>query len=357
MRPVLSPFTVALLAVALAGCSAPDRGVAPTTAATSSAPASSGAAPPRTGITAEPRSTAFPVQARDLRLVRLGTDELALQFEFANNTDRPVSPDKLGIDQIERIMMLVDLPRGTTYEMLTAQGLGGRLSENNGDQVPPGGAATVTAVFPAPPAETTGLTVLIDGMLPAQVPVQPVGSPTLVDDPVLHASSEGEPRVGTVLCPAVGPADAGGTKKTVIRLPADVLFAFGSAELTPAAQQAIAAVDDEIGSGGTGTVTVEGHTDAVGSDADNQSLSERRAASVRTALEAALGSSYRYTAVGFGRPRRWRRTPSRTAATTPTAAPSTGGWRSAPGPSNRCRRRSSRCRRPATWPMPGCAPR
>ena len=300
MRAVLSPFTVALLAVALAGCSAPDRGVAPTTAATSSAPASSGAAPPRTGITAEPRSTAFPVQARDLRLVRLGTDELALQFEFANNTDRPVSPDKLGIDQIERIMMLVDLPRGTTYEMLTAQGLGGRLSENNGDQVPPGGAATVTAVFPAPPAETTGLTVLIDGMLPAQVPVQPVGSPTLVDDPVLHASSEGEPRVGTVLCPAVGPADAGGTKKTVIRLPADVLFAFGSAELTPAAQQAIAAVDDEIGSGGTGTVTVEGHTDAVGSDADNQSLSERRAASVRTALEAALGSSYRYTAVGFG---------------------------------------------------------
>jgi hypothetical protein len=103
-----------------------------------------------------------------------------------------------------------------------------------------------------------------------------------------------------VLCPAVGPADAGGTKKTVIRLPADVLFAFGSAELTPAAQQAIAAVDDEIGSGGTGTVTVEGHTDAVGSDADNQSLSERRAGSVRTALEAALGSSYRYTAVGFG---------------------------------------------------------
>ena len=103
-----------------------------------------------------------------------------------------------------------------------------------------------------------------------------------------------------MLCPAVGPADAGGTKKTVIRLPADVLFAFGSAELTPAAQQAIAAVDDEIGSGGTGTVTIEGHTDAVGSDADNQALSERRAAAVRAALEAELGSGYQYTSVGFG---------------------------------------------------------
>ena len=33
--------------------------------------------------------------------------------------------------------MLVDLPRGTTYEMLTAKGHDGRLSENNGDHVPP----------------------------------------------------------------------------------------------------------------------------------------------------------------------------------------------------------------------------
>jgi hypothetical protein len=59
-----------------------------------------------------------------------------------------MSPDTLGIDRIERIMMLVDLPRSTTYEMLTAQGLGGRFSESNGDQVAPGQASTVTAVFP-----------------------------------------------------------------------------------------------------------------------------------------------------------------------------------------------------------------
>ncbi len=79
-----------------------------------------------------------------------------------------MSPDTLGIDQHERIMMLVDLPRGTTYEMLNEQGLNGRLSANNGDDVPPGGAITVTAVFPAPPEETTELAVLIDGMLPVR---------------------------------------------------------------------------------------------------------------------------------------------------------------------------------------------
>jgi OmpA family len=86
----------------------------------------------------------------------------------------------------------------------------------------------------------------------------------------------------------------------VIRLPSDVLFAFGKAELTPAAQAAIEAVDDDIGSGGSGTVTVEGHTDSIGSDPDNQALSERRAAAVRAALEPVLGSSYQYESVGFG---------------------------------------------------------
>jgi hypothetical protein len=89
----------------------------------------------------------------------------------------------------------------------------------------------------------------------------------------------------------------------VIRLPGDVLFAFGSAELSPAAQEAIAAVDDEIGSGGTGTVTIEGHTDAIGGDADNQALSERRAAAVRSAVEKALGLGYQYRSVGFGEAR------------------------------------------------------
>jgi len=303
MRAARSPFAVALLALALAGCSGPGAGTAGAIPSTTAPTPSTAAAAPGSGITAEPLSTALPVQARDLRLVRVGADEVALQFEFANGTDRSISPDTLGIDQIERIMMLVDLPRGTAYEMLSAEGLTGRLSENNGDDVPPGGVVTVTAVFPAPPVETAALTVLIDGMLPVDVPVQPVGAPTPVDDPVLQAGGAGEPRIGTVLCPAVGPSDTGGTRKTVIRLPADVLFAFGSAELTPAAEQAIAPVDDEIGSGGTGTVTIEGHTDAIGSDADNQALSERRAAAVRGALEKALGPGYQYTLVGFGETR------------------------------------------------------
>jgi len=291
-------MAVAALAVVLAGCSTPVAGTG--TAGDVTAAPTTTAGPPGSGITAEASSSAFAVQGRDLRLVRVGTNELALQFAFFNGTDREITPDKLGIDQIERTIMVVDLPRSTAYRILNGDGLDGRLSDSNGDTVPPGGTVLVTAMFAAPPEDATQLAVIIDGLLPVQVPVQPAGSPALVDDPVLRTTGRGGPEPEPVTCAAVGPADSGGTKKTVIRLPSDVLFAFGSAELTPAAQAAIEAVDDDIGSGGSGTVTVEGHTDSIGSDPDNQALSERRAAAVRAALEPVLGSSYQYESVGFG---------------------------------------------------------
>jgi hypothetical protein len=202
-------FAVVLVAAALAGCSAPVSGVAAGAAGPAPTPvpasATASAAASGTGVNAESLSTALPVQARNLRLVRVGADEVALQFEFANTGDRPVTPDALGIDQYRRVLMLVDLPRSTAYEIRDAQGNDGRISESNGEQVPPGGAVTVTAVFTAPPPEVTALTAFIDGFLPVAVPVQPAGSPTLVDDPVLTATGTSPPNVKPVLCTAAGP--------------------------------------------------------------------------------------------------------------------------------------------------------
>ena len=105
-------------------------------------------------------------------------------------------------------------------------------------------------------------------------------------------------------------------------------------------------------------MTIEGHTDAIGSDADNQALSERRAAAVRGALEAALGSGYQYTSVGFGETRPvapntkpdgsddpdGRALNRRVEIRTGSAEPVAGDPGAAAG-------------RPATWPTPGCAPR
>ncbi|MFB4394147.1 MULTISPECIES: OmpA family protein [unclassified Pseudomonas] len=59
-----------------------------------------------------------------------------------------------------------------------------------------------------------------------------------------------------------------------------VLFAFDSAALSTAAQQRLQGLLPKLGDPAVTAVKVVGHTDSVGSDAYNQGLSERRAASV-----------------------------------------------------------------------------
>jgi outer membrane protein OmpA-like peptidoglycan-associated protein len=61
----------------------------------------------------------------------------------------------------------------------------------------------------------------------------------------------------------------------------DVLFRSGSSELLPAARERLAKVSGIVLAYPTLHVTVEGHTDSVGTDDYNQQLSERRAQTVR----------------------------------------------------------------------------
>lgn len=66
----------------------------------------------------------------------------------------------------------------------------------------------------------------------------------------------------------------------VIDLPADVLFEFDQATLTPAAEDALGKASDLIRRSPAGPIRVIGHTDAKGDDAYNQRLSEARAQAV-----------------------------------------------------------------------------
>lgn len=59
----------------------------------------------------------------------------------------------------------------------------------------------------------------------------------------------------------------------------NVLFAFDSSELTPAAQQQLQALVPKLSDPSVSRVRVVGHTDSKGTDAYNQALSERRASS------------------------------------------------------------------------------
>jgi outer membrane protein OmpA-like peptidoglycan-associated protein len=71
-----------------------------------------------------------------------------------------------------------------------------------------------------------------------------------------------------------------GPRTTRVTVRNDVLFDFDKAELRPEAEEALQRVAEILRQRQPRTVRVVGHTDSMGSDAYNQTLSERRARSV-----------------------------------------------------------------------------
>lgn len=80
----------------------------------------------------------------------------------------------------------------------------------------------------------------------------------------------------------------------------DVLFASGRAELNPGTASNLNQLVTFLGKYPSRTVTIEGHTDSLGSDDYNQGLSQRRADSVRSYLVRQGIDAARLTAVGAG---------------------------------------------------------
>ncbi|HEY4470877.1 MAG TPA: OmpA family protein [Stellaceae bacterium] len=86
-----------------------------------------------------------------------------------------------------------------------------------------------------------------------------------------------------------------------IELAADVLFDFDKADIRQDAASALHQVADIIRDKGKGrAVRIEGHTDAKGSDAYNQKLSDRRAQSVQQWLAQKEALKGRMATQGFG---------------------------------------------------------
>lgn len=80
----------------------------------------------------------------------------------------------------------------------------------------------------------------------------------------------------------------------------DVLFAFDSAELTPAARDQLASIANRLVGASLVGVRVVGHTDSVGSDSYNQGLSENRARSVAEFLSSQGVPADKLTTEGMG---------------------------------------------------------
>ncbi len=86
-----------------------------------------------------------------------------------------------------------------------------------------------------------------------------------------------------------------------IEMSADVLFDFDKANIKPAAEPALANVATVVQGYPRAAVKIEGHTDAKGSDAYNQKLSERRAIAVQDWLKKREGlKGVRFSTQGLG---------------------------------------------------------
>ncbi|RVT89055.1 OmpA family protein [Sphingomonas crocodyli] len=80
----------------------------------------------------------------------------------------------------------------------------------------------------------------------------------------------------------------------------DVVFQTGKADLKPGAAERLRPLAAYLQANPNVKVRIDGHTDSQGSDAYNQTLSENRAAAVRTALGGMGVAPDRVTAVGHG---------------------------------------------------------
>ncbi len=88
-----------------------------------------------------------------------------------------------------------------------------------------------------------------------------------------------------------------------LNMPGSITFATDSSDLSPAFFDVLNSVGKVLGEFDKTVVEVAGHTDSTGSDAYNQSLSERRAASVATYLQGQGVMSQRLITVGMGESR------------------------------------------------------
>ncbi len=85
-----------------------------------------------------------------------------------------------------------------------------------------------------------------------------------------------------------------------LNMPGNVTFATNSSDLSPAFFDVLNSVGKVLNEFNKTVVEVAGHTDSTGSESYNQSLSERRAGSVSTYLQAQGVNSQRLITVGMG---------------------------------------------------------
>lgn len=176
-------------------------------------------------------------------------------------------------------------------------------------QSDPAAQALIDRLRPSANAGTRGLRIPSGDVAPA--PVWQAPSPRATAAPGRDPAPRTEASA-TTRPPVPAPRD---TTANAPSVSITITFPTGSATLTPEAERALAPLGRALTANELTPFRfrVEGHTDSVGDAAQNQNLSERRAAAVRHYLIATFGvEDARLVAVGFGSSQLLVQTPPQT---------------------------------------------
>ncbi|HET9657508.1 MAG TPA: OmpA family protein [Kineosporiaceae bacterium] len=153
-------------------------------------------------------------------------------------------------------------------------------------------SATVVAVLDDPGGAKVDLVFDVFQPIPG-VAVEGSGAPVAGATSTLAARS-----VTPLARTRDGAATASGTDR--VDLATDVLFAFGSATLSPQANDAITKVAQVLKAQPRRKLAIYGHTDGIGTPDANLTLSRDRAAAVQAALAPLLGPGWTFDVQGLG---------------------------------------------------------
>lgn len=184
-----------------------------------------------------------------------------------------------------------------------------------GAQSDPAAQALIDRLRPSVGGGTRGIRIPGGDPTPVASPVAPAPIWRTSPAPPPRANAPSAPIATIAAAPRPPVPAARDTTADAPSVSMTVTFPSGSATLTPDAERALAPLgraltDRELA---PFRFRIEGHTDSVGDAAQNQQLSERRAAAVRAYLISAFGvDAGRLIAIGFGSSQMIVQTPPQT---------------------------------------------
>lgn len=293
--PTLRPFPVAMAVtlVMVAGCSGGKSGTTPHTPR----PSASGGA--ETPIASMPMAHLDgPAHVDLLALSRTANNTVTARLRVVNDGDSALRLGGALVDQggqgSQRLtagtsgISLVDgIDNRVYYPLSTTDGKCLCSDKTVGD-LQGRGTLELFAVYPAPPAKISRVTVWVPLTLPFNDIAIGTGSapsaPGQTADPA--GARLAQPVVRTLNGTAEGTQESidQNGDNTSVRLSADVLFALNKADLTAAADSVLRDLAGKIDASPGPVVKVDGYTDNTGNDAINNPLSQQRAQAVEARL-------------------------------------------------------------------------